>query len=493
MAVYIKYINKTNFLTEELVDDALSDSATKNVNLKLADIFNTDYIKKKLKQLIFQIIPAFKNAIAEILELLVIIVISYCQKLIRNFKKSISSLSEGIQSIFEEVNFFLKNNITQIQQIYFFENDFDLDAKDLENKLKEFPSFEIDFQDIEKINQFCKLDEIQIFALETEDNYLCLPFNDKKKFRAVKIANYYDAYFDITDQESNDILEILIEYKEKGTKNFERKIGNTPKFTYKIVEYNENDSWDGRFIQNECIKIKEKDENDLLSMYNNFTHEFMHYKDFLLNKNKFTNLDFSAILEKLSVLKEGKIISYDKMKNLIIKVLNLSNTETDDSSARYIISLLQKKKYIDYYEGDFTKIKINNIPKYVNSSKTAEGEYYNSPIEKNTHLNDTINQIIQNFEVIENEKNSDDDQIKKDKEDDLMIGITYKVDQIYNEILEKDEFKKFFKTPDQKIKLHNDLLKYYEKKVNEKIKNYQSNREKNKEKFNKIKSNQYYE
>lgn len=485
MGIYIKYVNsKKNFLYEEIVDDALLDSTSTNINLKLSDIFNTDYIKKKLRELIFKTIPSFKNATIEVLELLGIIISSYCKRLIRNFKKSISDIRTGINLIFEKIHFFLNNNIQKISQIYALKNDFDLDIKDINNKLNEFPNFEIDMNDIKKINEFCKLTETQIFTLEQEDNYICLPFDDIKKFKVIKVANYYDEYFGITDQESNDILDILIEYKEKGTRSFKRKIGDTQEILCEIIEDNDYDNWNGQFDQYQN-KIKIKEKPYLMEMYLYFSHEFIHYKDYTLNKSKFTNVDFSYILEKLTTLKKDSVISYDKMKNLIIEVLDSSNKEIDESYARYIISLLQKKKYIDYYNDDFTKIKINFIPTFYKSSDKIN--YFRNPIELNTHLNDVVNEILLEFNEIEDNQDISNDEKEKQKKEYFVGIVEDKVDHIYQEIIKQNQIKDEKKKKD----LKSDLLKYYTKKVYEKIKINKSNKIVNKEKFNKIES--YYE
>ena len=366
----------------------------------------------------FKSIPAFTQASKEILELIMSMIIFYCQHIIiPTIKNTITNISEAISNIFNDISNVIsklitrfKSNIYRISD-FFTEKGLDKKVKEKLNDVKE--SFNINFSDIDKINQFCKLEEIQIFALETEDNYLCLPFtdNDDQKIKVIKTANYYDSYFDITDQESSDILDTLMEFKEKGTRIFQKKIGNTPVLTYKIVE-NESeghDVWGGLFTHNEDIKVREyfydNKKTKYMYMYGVFVHEFIHYKDWLINKDKFTNWDLqNDILTKLSGLKKDEIISYDDFSK-IIKVIVLGNKNAD-SEARYIIAILQKKKYIDYVNNDFSKIKINFLPKFDYENEEEEGQYFNSPIELNTHLNNVINEFLEEFnKFYETQKN----------------------------------------------------------------------------------------
>ncbi len=470
MTVYINYINQQKkFLFENEGDEDLDDNSFMNFDLKISDIFNTDYIKKKLKELLFKTIPAFTKATKGILELIISIIIFYCQHIIiPKIKNAITNISDTIANIFNGISEYILKPVADtagmfIMKIFYKEilelkesreNDFNA----ITDKINSFPSFEINFDEKDKIDQFCKLDEIQIFALETEDNYLCLPFNDEKKFTAIKVANYYDSNFDITDQESSDILDILIEHKEKGTNKFIRKIGNTPTFTYKIVENNSEgyNSWAGLFNGRD-IKVREVfDANKKIkytSMYSTFVHEFIHYKDDLLNHNKFTNNDLEDFIWFLGTkFKKNEIVPIGKFRKVIKDWIYIKDEKETKSVVRYIISVLQKQKYIDYFNNDFSKIKINLLPNY-EMKEEKEGQYFNSPTELNTHLSNVIQASLQAYL-------KDFRDLEKNKEKIKDPFFIYKEMKIKNEEIKNSDFPDIAFTNEEYTKMYESFKKY---------------------------------
>jgi hypothetical protein len=245
----------------------------------------------------------------------------------------------------------------------------------------------ISFEDKEKIEKLCKLGEIKLFALETEDNYLCLPFEDEKSFKAIKVSNYYDLHFDITNEESNQILDMLLEFNKKGTTEFKRKIGNTPEFTYKIVEPNKQ--WSGLYTAGKHIQVV-KNSNKFY-MYETFAHEFIHYKDDAINKDKFSNNDIEKIKAIIDTsFKKNQIVTYEELS----KSLNIQ----DKSAIRYLVSILQKDKIVDYIDNNFSKIKIKNVNQYNFQDEKAPKHYFATAIERNTHLSDVIHKSLAELE-----------------------------------------------------------------------------------------------
>lgn len=365
------------------------------------------------------------------------------------------------------------------------------------SKIKESENvMTISFDDKEKIEKLCKLDEVKIFALETEDNYLCLPFDDEKSFKVIKTADYYNSYFNITDEESKDILDILIEHKEKGTKRFKKKIGNTPAYDYIFVAADSEGStgpgaWAGihkpeTSITPGSISIREHFHNyskdlNYASMYSTFVHEFIHYKDNLLKHKKFTNDIYQDAIYKLGKsLKKDQIVSYKEIGE-ILKI-------EDMSSVRYICSILQKNNYIDYVDNNFTKVKINFLPGYTNvHADTTEGQYFYSPIELNTHFNNTVQDILQDINnslknqekifdplfIINKTKKADslNDIVKFNNKQILRMRKAYEKNRENNEFLkELKDFKSYifnnqnstkFDVSDNKNKQHEKNLKVF--------------------------------
>lgn len=404
MAVYINYINSGKFSLFEKEE---------NSSVNLFDVFNTEQIKNQLKELLFQKIPTLKNTSDAILNLFVQITKQTCKNFIEKITSSNLDFYESIKKIFEYVSKALSHfifihpqysNLVYVKVDKLIALDKNESLKDNElntqilNKMKEVKSeygFEIAISDMNKINEFCNLQDTRVFTLENEDNYLCLPFDDEKKFKAIKVANYYDAYFEITDQESNDILDILLEHKEKGINEFKRKIGNMPEFTYQIYTLSRQDKerlgipigLQGTKSDTEIMIFINDYDQKYISAYSTFVHEFIHYKDQELNKNKFTNHDIQEILQKLKQnFQKNQIVS----QNEIAKILRLNK-----SSARYLIAVLEKKGYIEYDIKNFTKIKMSFLPKYISIPNSNEDrEYSSSVIELNTQLNDDISDFI---------------------------------------------------------------------------------------------------
>jgi len=425
--IHINYIHKN-------LNEFNLSNITSNINeLNLTDIFDTDYIKKKIKEMLFKVFPFLIKASKKILNLFLLITTFIIKNIVKNIKNLILNIYESIKKIFNEAINLISDMIVKKSNIIIFkfinlqnnsnimskEQEISLIEKDIQDKIKEFKSFKIDASDINKINEICKLGEIQFLALDYEDNYLCLPFNDfddEKKFTAIKVANYYDSYFDITDQESSDILDMLIEHKEKGITSFKKKVGNTPEFTY---NFHKELNALGFYQENtQSIEILIRPDS-YIEMYNTLIHEFIHYKDDLLNKNKFTNKQLAKIIAILGQnFKQNEIVSVLRFENAIKEIdtsdLNLINDNINkkdqfknQSTIRYIIALLEKNGYIEYVKDNFTKIKINLLPSFggINVYNRKNSQNISSPIELNTHFSNLINNIVQKELEIQKIKN----------------------------------------------------------------------------------------
>lgn len=405
MTVYIKYINRRNNLLWEQ-EDNLQNTLTSPKDL--SEVFNTDYIKNKLKEVLSQKLPILKKKSIQAFNLFLEIASQMAQNFIENFSTRNLSFYEAVKMIFDYISEAFSNfmfNHPEFTNVVFVDvnklvslenenmNNLNQEILDKIKSSKSKTAFEIEYSDLDKINQFCKLGDTKIFTLEIDNNYLCLPFEDEKKFKAINVANYYDSYFDITDQESSDILDILIEHKEKGTNEFIRKIGNLPAFKYQLFTLTRDQQLRLNGIQgvkgDETIAVFiDEFDQEYIHAYSTFVHEFIHYKDDLLNKNKFTSNDVQDLLKVLKAnFKKNEIISQNK----IVNVLKLNKSAT-----RYVLSVLEKKGYVSYTE-NFTKIKMNFLPEYGHSN-IGDEEYFSSPIELNTHLSNVIIDFIHDKE-----------------------------------------------------------------------------------------------
>lgn len=509
MAVYINYINKhQNFLFEEDNEEDIEDNSFINFNLKLSDIFNTNYIKEKLKELLFQKIPAIASASLDIVKLILNILINACKNIIKKISETSENVYNAIKEIFNKISniitdIFIQSSNTvifKLKEIFnseiviaadFSESDTE---KKILDKIKQSPNiFEIKFSETDKINEFCKLEETKLFIIEAEENYLCLPFNDndENKFKVIKTVSYYDAEFDISDQESDNLLNIILELKESGKKIFEIGSGDK-KISVKFLEYNKDRTWNGTFSEwDKCIQIQIRSDLNYLHMYATLAHEYIHYKDKIINKGKFTNDELDYIIAKLGEkFKKGDVVSYDEITEFLMSDTAILLEINNPSIVRYIVAILQKKHLVQYLPNDYTKFKfISKIPNL--KSKDADDFYYASDIELNTQASSLIHDMLRTHKEIWNGYVTEDLL-------DLIIK-HYIVDYGYgNDIL--DEYKR--NNPDLKLpnnsaelkKITDDLMTNYKNKIKEKlpayIKNFKSNQQKI-NKLNKLKKDSY--
>jgi hypothetical protein len=380
------YIQIRNLIIEENIRIELERFLNEKRNIHeglLADGYN--FLKKISKSTLRILWEAtkfiFKNVKEFFKEFIIVL-----KEMINEYKKGNKSLYFLTISL-TSLSFYLVEKYDNIQQQQQQPKEVKVQIDQVEKKIiekiKESKEvMTISFEDKEKIEKLCKLDEFKIFALETEDNYLCLPFEDEKSFKILNVANYYDAYFDITNEESRDILKILQEFKEKGKTDFKERIGNNPPIN---ISLNRHIDSNGKFfsfdkdVKGPKILISNFND-DFARGYSVLVHEFIHYKDEIASKSKFTNRDYGSFIRILTNYfknhKEKDTLSFEELG----KILNIH----DKSAVRYIASILQKNKYIDYSNHDFSKIILNK--------ETLSGNLYQSnPVELNTFFSHTIN------------------------------------------------------------------------------------------------------
>jgi len=431
MTVYINYINQQKtFLFENEGDEDLDDSSFMKFDLKLSDIFNVDYIKEKIKE-----------------------------------KSNLIFLNMKEKFFTDEIKEHFTDNMEE----------------KILNKIQENSnSFEIKYSDVNKIYEFCKLEETKLFLIKSEDNYLCLPFNDEKKFKAIKIASYYDAEFEIADEESLKLLKIILEFKKTGKRTY--KIGSGDKgISIDFLNYDESRGWTGRFKESKkTINIVIRPDLNYLKMYSTLVHEYIHYKDIMINKDKFTNTAMSYIIMKLGEkFKKGDVASYEDLKEFLTSKTAVLLKIDDISAIRYLVAILHKKKLIQYLPNDYTKIKfISNLPTLENSNDY----YYTDDVELNTHMINLIHEILFENERILFEKISEEELnqiIKNYVADNYMT--------IFSEY-EKNNPDIQWGVNKESDDLRRDIVTNYFNKVKEKLPLYIKNLKNNKEKFNELKN-----
>jgi len=407
MSIHIIYTNNyKNFLFEENSFDKL----TKN-----------NYIIDKLKELLFKSIPGLVNASKKIINLCVGLIEFLYDKLIQKNDKLNEGWTDSITGVFNSLYDVINNIFTneQSEMIVLDKTVLDQNSIEINEFLKENiiekETILIDINDIESINKICKFEEIKLFAIKTEENYICMPLDDKdfKGFKAIAMTEYYRSYYNV----SGDIFEKI----NNLTLNFLEFLKNNPDFKenkqYKInnltveFEYHKDlkkINYGGYFSQEWYGK-----ENKIIIVFSNFKdfkknlnwyisalqHEYIHYIDYERNKDKFTNWDLKKFTNKI-------FEEYGNSKEIDLKDLQAKLGIRDDSAFRYLIGLMQKHKYIDYVKtsdgkSNYTKINVlietelggGNVVAD-NTIKLKNINYFNDPVELNTHLNDLINQMI---------------------------------------------------------------------------------------------------
>ncbi len=405
MTVYIKYINKRkNFLFEE--EEISFDKLTKN-----------NYIIDKLKELLFKSVPGLVNASKKIVNFCVGLIEFLYNKLIQKNNKLNEGWIDSITSVFNSLYDVINNIFTneQSEMIILDKTVLDKNSIEINEFLKENiiekETMLIDINDIESINSFCDLQEIKLFAIKTESNYICMPLDDKdfKGFKAIAMMEYYHSYYDIPDNIYKEINTLVLDFMEFLKNNPDFHENKQYKLQNLIVEFEyqkdiDKINYGGYFSSsNNKIIITFKDyqqfKENLSDKINSLIHEYIHYLDFVRNKNKFTNWDLTELTNKI-------FKNYGNSEEIDLKDLQEEMGIKDTSAFRYLIGLMQKHKYIDYAKtsdekNDYTKIKVLIDSKLGSTeddyTDAQDVNYYNDAAELNTHLNDLINENVINL------------------------------------------------------------------------------------------------
>lgn len=503
MTIHILYTNRNK---QFLFEDDFSTWSEKSFEpINLSEIFKTYQIKEKLKELLFQKIPVFAKASAEVVQLSVYILTMVSSQIIKDIKTS--DLYKSIQTTFNALATKLTDLIVENSNLIILklkklneppvERDIIIDKDEEEsdfektilNKIKESTeSFQFPFSDQEKINQFCRLGETKLFAIETENDYLCIPFNEEQKFKAIKVANYYNSYFKISDQESAKLLDILLEAKESGKEEFQLTENDRTINVYvvseAIAEQKFNVDWNSVGVyRHDDKQIIIKNNSNYLKMYSTLTHEYIHFKDSLLDeKINFTNDHLREVISRLGTyLEKGDIVSLWQIGRILKKKKGFRNKPLDvDNPAlvRYLVSILEKKHLVQYLPNDYTRIKIIATLNAFRSSYF----YHSNDQELNTNVASLINDILADHEEILLGN------ISKEELDKIInTYIKEYVEHILSEYKENDKDLEKPENKDELEKLKNDLTLNYEKKVKANFGSYVKNITANMDKFQKLK------
>ena len=395
MTLYIN-IKKSKDLFEE-----------ENEKFSFNNLINNNYFINKLKEMLFKLVPDLANAGKKVM--------NFCIKLIKFLYEKINEkdskkINEGfIDSITEAFNslYDLCSNIfsTEQSKITILDtaelNKMNIEIDEfLKENIIEKETMLIDINDIEAINSFCDLQEVKLFAIKTESNYICMPLDEKdfKGFKAIMVSQYYHSYYHVSDEIFTEINKLIADFIDFLKNNSDFKENKQYQFQNLTVEfeYHEDPSkvkHAGYFSEDEnkiviIFKDIEYCKNNLSDFTDTMIHEYIHHMDSIENKNKFTNWDVRKFVDKIfEIYGNSKIIDLKKLqKELGIK---------DESAFRYLIGLMQKQDYIEYANKDYTKIRVNiDSELQVIDDDTQEYQdvnYYNDPVELNTHISTQIN------------------------------------------------------------------------------------------------------
>lgn len=435
--IKIKKSNHKNELLESILQEGFS----------ISDIFDTNYISKKLHEILIKFVPKLNDASKLIIDICTTIIkIVYSRffnvedkKVNEGILDSLGNASDIVKNMFDSIYDFLKKlfneenqtenitviNLSAISELTAdFSKNVSVDSQAIEfeifqhikDNIKEKDSqfLLIKENDLNSINMICQLNETKLFTVKEENNYLCLPFNDEnfKGFKAININQYYKNYYHVSDEEYLELVEITSQFYNYAKKNNFKITAPPMKINFKDLsivfrKYTEAEkgwgiNFEGYFSEenkqiiianlggDKCIEFFEKGK-----MLSTLIHEFIHCKDALLNKNELTNMDVQDIMNKIYELHKEDV-SVD-LKSLQ-KELKINN----ESVFRYLIAILQKHRYIDYLQNDYTKIKImldNPLGSVGNDSidkSTGEekSNYFNSANELNTWMSNALHLFI---------------------------------------------------------------------------------------------------
>jgi hypothetical protein len=425
MSLYIKYNNQS--LNE---DDSNTDQAYL--------LLQSEYFKKKIKQLFFTIIPELLHASKRILKFCFFIISEAAKKI---FYELINNKSDNIKKItnsfFKELHDFLKNSFQQLSNIVTvnLKEDkrafFNMNEKEIIEFLKsqnmddKKNNIIINANDMTQLQKVCEISTTKMFAIENANNYLCLPMTDENdnvsQFKAVKLTMYYKSAENVNNEQFNELVDYTNSFiketedliQNKQNLEFKLKTFNGTKLLFKYYSPTEAKTLDymARYDpSSKTIEVvfSDKDLNTVSNDFNHYylttlsslIHEGLHDIDNIENEKFFTNKDFERFLYWLFDNYENKstISVYEIKKDL--KKKNFNNEEV----IKYLLSLADRKGFIKF-TNNFKDVQLL-LDK--NLLKIAQETLHDVlPLEELTQLSDfsfsfieqkikEINQIINN-------------------------------------------------------------------------------------------------
>ena len=290
------------------------------------------------------------------------------------------------------------------------------------------------------------------------------------------LANYYKQILDLNEKKEkqksnkNSRTKKIEEKKDKEITNLENKGIK--------IDTNQNSKIDD-VNKNETINlIEEEDEEDINKRKITLESEILNQEDynFILNKMKEQNkkiiqesedlnsmrkniINYLSSIEKnknvplssynryvfiLNILYEKKVLSFVEIKHHISNELEKNkNFMIDRKTIRRLLTTLEKIGLIKLVRYELTMR--NLIHKYLNSKEEIKQEKI-IVVHRDVDINNKIfyhqaKEKLRNNKKIENEYNFDDKEIKKIKEENKKTGNNQNLNQIVNEIIDKNNDK----------------------------------------------------
>ncbi len=482
MSLYIQYKNQS--LNEFNINNITSNNFNFN-------IFNSEYIQQKIKELLLKTLPTLKSASIKIIDICLKIILKFVELIFDKIKQIDDNIKDTIQNFFHKIyNFistFFNDNINQE-----FNNsngvnvslnnisnklskvDVDISSKEIINYLQQEKAlsskndknqFIIDKNDMQRIQDICQLDNTQLFTIEDEDNYLCLPMTDENDnlshFKAIKVTNYYLQSLNLTDRQFDEIMSVIEQFFDNKDKLKDKKeitfLLNSFDFISLVFRYKStqeikdlNIFYKGAYIhkretQNQhpiderievIVNIDETLNLDkskfLQKVIGTLHHEVSHKNDSTVNPSTFTSYDFASFINllKLKYGQDKKSINIKEIEQ-VLKEIN-PDEEWGNDAFKTLIAIAQKQGYIKY-DNNYKDI-VFLINKDIKDNKKA---LYNfSPKELHTQLISRVYELLEEMDVYK------------------------EIDACYNQILKSLKKKAKNKSADSEI-INNEIKKLF--------------------------------
>ncbi len=376
MTLYIQYNNYS--LNETDV----------NVTHKLNDIFKSEYIQDKIKELLFKIIPQLIEASGKIIKLCFNFILKVSKEYLNRIKNKefkLTNIKSLITDLFNEIYKIINTLFEQKKAIIVMKTEpiqkLAISNLEIFNILEEFSqkeSFKIEINDLEKINNICEYSKVKIFAIETENNYTCLPMsdenNDIKSFEVIKTTMFYKQKYQVTDEQFDELIDICKDFVNNKLNNL---VANKQDFSYKnfktlpglilLFKYYEPKDlkkidYHGAHLPKDIeipfSNIHSKMDKNVyfLNLLSITIHEVLHENDYRQDdmSGNLTNKDIERLMHWITKTYENqKIVSLQKIKKDM-----KSEWLYKDELINYLLAIAEKHQFINFIPPDFKNIKI---------------------------------------------------------------------------------------------------------------------------------------